>query len=248
MRYSSLLFVFFYFSFPMPAQIPETQAARNLIYEAYVSGNAANWQRGVDRLNAWCGQHPDALDWHYEWALAEYGLIGSRLAAGSESLGDAVKQLQSRVEGLLKRRSDWAEAHALLGGLYGMRVHLSPSTTLFYGPKSVKHIDRALALDPQCPVAWVEKGNTRYHAPAIFGGNIDKAVECYAQAVALYKPRPGGDWMQLYALAWLGKAHAQSGTLKEALAAYREALRIAPGFRWVRDELLPALEAQIRQN
>lgn len=235
----------------MSAQVPDQQSARALIYRSYVSGDLASWQTGVDQLSAWCKAHPDDLEAHFEWSLAEYGLIGGRLSGEGEQLNPAVKELQARVEALLDRRPDWAAAHALLGGLYGMRVHLSPGTTLYYGPKSVSQIDRALEVDPNCPFAWIERGNTKFHAPAIFGGNTAKAVTCYARAAALFdtKPRTGTrHWMHLYALAWLGLAHEKNGDYTEAKAAYAAALSIEPGFRWVKTELMPALEARIKQN
>jgi tetratricopeptide (TPR) repeat protein len=247
----SMFFFHILISLSMSAQVPDAHSARTLIYQSYVAGNIASWQRGVERLKVWCEQHPEDLDWQLEWAQAEYGLVGSRLAAGGEGLSDSVKQLQARVEALLKRRPDWAGAHALLGALYGMRVHLSPSTTLYFGPKSVNHIDRAIELDPRCAGAWMEKGNTKYHAPAIFGGNKAKAVECYSQAVSLYRAdavNGAKNWMYLYALAWLGLAQEANGDFEAALGSYRDALRVAPGFNWIKSDLLPSLEVRMRQN
>lgn len=226
----------------MSAQIPEVQSARRLIYVGYTSGNTATWERGLDQLRTYCAVHPEDDTAQHELALGEYGLIGSRLE--EEGILEEVKALQDRVEGLLEKRPEWPEALALMGGLYGMRVNLSPAATMFYGPKSVKYIDKAIAANAQCPRAWIEKGNAKYHAPFIFGGSIEKSIKCYQKAISGYEAQSASlknSWMYLYAIAWLGIAYDTNDQPEKARAAFQKALRIEPQFKWVQQELLPAL-------
>ncbi len=228
----------------MSGQVPEVQNARKLIYAGYTSGNTIIWERGLDQLRTYCAVHPEDATAQYELALGEYGLIGSRLAEEESEILEEVKALQDRVGDMLKKRPEWSEAQALMGGLYGMRVNLSPAATMLYGPKSVKYIDKAIETDDQCPAAWIEKGNAKYHAPYIFGGSVEKSIECYQKAIANFEARPAtlkNSWMYLYAIAWLGIAYDTNDQPEKARTAFQKALRIEPQFRWVQQELLPGL-------
>lgn len=228
----------------MSAQVPEVHSARKLIYAGYVSGNTVVWRRGLDQLRTHCAAHPEDDYAQYELALGEYGLIGSRLAEEESEILEEVKALQDRVGEMLKKRPEWSEALALMGGLYGMRVNLSPAATMLYGPKSVKYIDKAIETDDQCPTAWIEKGNAKYHAPFIFGGSVEKSIECYQKAIANFEARPTtlkNSWMYLFAIAWLGIAYDTNDQPEKARAAFQKALGIEPEFKWVRHELLPGL-------
>jgi hypothetical protein len=72
------------------------------------------------------------------------------------------------------------------------------------------------------------------------------AISQLNKAEALFKTdRPGKampDWGHAETYAWLGIAHQRLGHKDESRRAFQEALRLEPGFAWVRDVLLPGLE------
>ena len=137
------------------------------------------------------------------------------------------------------------ESHgeAIYGALLGIKIGIKPLRAITLGPKSEKALKKALALDGENPIAWVEMGNMRYHAPGIFGGSNTEAIRCYKKAIILFDQQEElrtNNWQYLHALAWLGQAYENEGDQELAIESYEKALAVAPAFVWVKDELLPA--------
>ena len=231
------------------AQSAYITAAKKKIFRAYITYNTGMWQEGMADLQKIYHSNP-SMEVAYEQVLARYGLIGFCLA--DDNCSDVQQQLDeaiNKAKALLKEKEDWSEAHAVLGGLYGLKVGVSPAKALFLGPRSANHISRGTEENPNNPAAWVERGNMKYHAPRIFGGSKKEAIECFTKAVQLYDQQPQRrqySWMYLHAMAWLGKAYEDTKQTDKALAIYRKALAFEPEFSWVRDHLLPELEVRLK--
>jgi len=183
--------------------------------------------------------------------LAEYGLIAWCIGE-DRCQEDEVEARLDRTEGYLKALTALpggaARGYATQGALLAMRIGLSPAKAVYLGPRSSSYLDQAMAADPQEPAAWVEKANMYYHAPGWLGGDKAKAIQYFAEAARLYEARPAlrqANWLYLHSLTWLGRAYADTGQLAEARRTYRRLLAFEPGFSWVRDELLPEVEAQL---
>jgi tetratricopeptide (TPR) repeat protein len=88
-----------------------------------------------------------------------------------------------------------------------------------------------------------------YTPPSLDGGPA-AAEQLLTRAIALYATdRPAAPlpaWGEAESYAWLGQVYERSGRLQEAAVAYNHALRVEPGFTWVRDVLLPALRLRMR--
>ena len=80
----------------------------------------------------------------------------------------------------------------------------------------------------------------------MFGGGLPKAEQELRRARDLFAKEPSAkpwpNWGRVDVLAWLGQAFASAGKPEEARASYKEALKVEPEHRWVRDVLLPGLE------
>ncbi|MEM6768365.1 MAG: tetratricopeptide repeat protein, partial [Bacteroidota bacterium] len=178
----------------------------------------------------------------YDLALAKYGLAGLYMAKeDKDRVATLLDETEVIAEKLLKSRQFSVHAKALMGGLYGLKIGLSPAKAIFLGPKSLSYLKEALEEGPMVPAAWVEMGNAKYHSPALFGGSNDEAINCFQQAVKLYDQKMTEKqycWMYLHSLSWLGQAYERDNDIPKARATYQKALRAAPGFRWIRDELI----------
>lgn len=227
------------------AQQPSPQQAERLVYRGYARDQRATWQQGAAQLRDWQQAHPDDPEPLYELCLAEYGLIGFDQA--QEADHDNLARIE-RVEQYLDRLDEMghrpAAIQALRGGLLGMRITEQPLRAMTLGNQSRRLLERAVEVDPQDPAAWVELGNLRYHAPMLFGGDTQQAIDCYQRAIALFERQPDRrqhNWLYLHALAWVGRSHARLDHTDEARQAYKHALAVEPDFRWIKQDLLPAL-------
>lgn len=216
--------------------------ARAVVYQAYLDGNAAQWERGMRMWESYQRTHSLSDRDTYDLALATYGLAGLYMAKeDKDKVSDLLKETEKLAEKLLTNKQFENHARALLGGLTGLKIGLSPAKAIFLGPKSMSYLKEAVDEGPNCPAAWVELGNARYHSPALFGGSTDEAIECFQKAIKLYDQQAiekKANWMYLHSIAWLGQAYERKNQPAKAKATYQKALQVAPGFRWIRDELI----------
>lgn len=138
-----------------------------------------------------------------------------------------------------------AEAHALLGAVYGAQIGLSPWRAMTLGPRIAAAFEKAEQLGPENPRVFLQKGISLLFVPRALGGGPAAAERELRRAEALFareRTRQWPDWGRVDVLAWLGQARAKQGDREGARALYRRALALAPGHAWISGELLPALE------
>ena len=176
------------------------------------------------------------------WRLATQPAVPK--AEQHDLLEDAVKQLQL----VLKAGPQNAEAHALLGSVYGLQIAESPITKgMTLGPRATAALDRAAQIDATSPRVLLLQGVSAFNTPAIFGGGTDKAERLLRRSLERFGVESAGkewpNWGRFDAHAWLGQALLEKGDRAGARAAYDKAREIAPDSGWLRYVLVPALDA-----
>jgi tetratricopeptide (TPR) repeat protein len=219
-------------------------AARTRVYEAYVTHNQPAWEAGISQLQQLYAQRqePAVL---YELCLAQYGLAAWCAGQKCPDVDKRIQEVQKNLDKLIQLQPRHAAAHAMMGAAIAMEMGRTPAKAIYLGPRSTYYLDKALSLDPNNAAAWVEKGNMRYHAPGVFGGDKAEAVKCFQKAVTLFEANASlrqSNWLYLHALTWLGRSCEAVGDRNQALATYRRIVALEPRFEWVRLELLPQLE------
>jgi Flp pilus assembly protein TadD len=138
-----------------------------------------------------------------------------------------------------------AEAHALLGAVYGAQIGLSPWKAMTLGPRIAEAFRRAEEIAPENPRVVLQKGISLLFVPRAFGGGAEAAERELRRAEALFAREGRGkawpNWGRVDVLAWLGQARARQGDEQGARTLYLRALDLAPGHAWISGELLPAL-------
>jgi TolB-like protein/Tfp pilus assembly protein PilF len=156
-------------------------------------------------------------------------LKGTQLLAGSGV--DTYREAEALFEEALRLDPDFAAAHA---GLARAWVDLTNWGTLDFRdtlPKVQEQIDKALAIDPQLPDAWVLKAWIRYWRDPVRRDRAGTA-EDLRQALEL---EPGN----VRASVWLAFVLAQMGERDEAVEVLDQAIK--------RDPLSVALRLQMGQ-
>jgi tetratricopeptide (TPR) repeat protein len=166
----------------------------------------------------------------------------SRGAERKALLEEAAEALRQAVR--LNPRD--AEAHALLGAVYGAQVSGSRLKGMTQGPKISAAFKEAERLAPNNPRVALQKGISLFYVPKAFGGGPEAAERELRRAEALFAREPAGkpwpNWGRVDVHVWLGRALAEKGDRQGARAAYQRALALAPDHAMVRGELLPAVE------
>lgn len=161
---------------------------------------------------------------YYELARADSCLVDAHLRnkdkkAAEHALDDAIAAAQKSIE--LDPKS--ADAHSLLADLYGRKTTLGGGMMAGarFGPKSAGENKKALALDDKDPRVYASLGRQYLHAPKMFGGDVDKAIDSFKKATQL-DPKNDENFV------WLAVAYRKKGDTAAADQALAEARRLNP--------------------
>jgi tetratricopeptide (TPR) repeat protein len=139
--------------------------------------------------------------------------------AAAESVDKGIEAVQRSLQ--LNDKS--ADAHSLLGDLYGRKIGLG--NAMFagpkFGPKVKEENARAMALDDKNPRVWASLGRQYLMAPKMFGGDTPKAIESFQKSLSI-DPAQDETWV------WLSKAFQKQGDKGKAREAVQHALSLNP--------------------
>ena len=197
---------------------------------------------------------------HY-WA----GFASWRIAINGASRGMSTEDLKAHLaragadfDAAVRLKDDFADAYAAAAGVYGWLgtffMRDDPAAAQERFNKFSQLIARAKELEPDNPrVLWISAVPSLVLPPEK-GGNLDRAIEIYRR---MDEVSPAGsdagsplpDWGKPEALMSLAYAHLQQSPPDLAAAGEeaRAALHLQPEWFYVRDVLLPQIEAAQRK-
>lgn len=193
----------------------------------------------LQRMDSQDGEEMRLAELGYaRWKLAQLAAAQDPQAASGVAVS-CVETLDDAIE--LAR--GLPEAHAVQSACYGLLVELGGMLKApWYGRRSGKGIEAALALAPDNPRVRLIDGLNDYQLPQALGGDKERAYRKFRDAVAAFEaasPAFGDDpdWGHAEALAWLGKTSLEHGDVVAARESLERALIIAPGYAWARSLL-----------
>lgn len=200
----------------------ETESA----YLAHYWAGFAAWRQAINGANL--GMDPEKLKAHLRTALTDF-------------------------EASIASKSDFADAHAGAAGvvywLAGFEWAADPAKAMELTSIRDRRLGRAVELEPDNPrVLWITAA-VQLFTPPEYGGDPGRAVTIYRRMIetaANQSPSPTlPDWGLPEAWMSLAFAHLNQPEpdLDTALAEARAALELRPDWAYVRDTLLPQIEA-----
>ncbi len=219
------------------------QDLQSQFYQAYLNTSLEMWKDGISKLeDQYKASKKDEL--LYDIALAAYGSVGTCFARqDDEAAEEMVEKADESLELFLKKHPEHADAIALMSGVTGFKIALSPIKGMFLGPKSDELIGKALKLNDKSAQVQYQKGSGLFYTPEMFGGNKEKAAE-HLELARQYHENSlnANNWEYLNVLATLGQVYQSIKKYDKAKATYKLALATEPNFGWVKYQLLPSLE------
>jgi len=161
----------------------------------------------------------------------------------------SIAEIERALDLLEKIKGEPWEAEAagfqanMLGMLIGLKGGMSAMTL---GPRSQSTLERAKAAQPDNPRILMFEGISLLNRPAAFGGSAEKAAETLARAAEQFSQQktsaPGATWGHADTLMWLGMARQKLGDVEGARTAWKDALKVDPGWQYIATTLLASLQ------
>jgi hypothetical protein len=187
------------------------------------------------------------------WRLA---LNGASARMSQEDLKAHLERSAADFEASLARKDDFADAYAAAASVHGWLLTFyldNPAVRRLHAERAGRFLARAKELGPSNPrVLWVDGGNLLFK-PAAYGGNFEAGMQIYRRIAAspdsLTPESPFPDWGKAEAVMSLAYGHLNQTTpdLDAATEEASEALRLQPDWFYVRDILMPQIDAR-RKN
>ncbi len=231
---------------PLTGAARWADSAQAGIDRAVLAGDTEGLAKVGAMIDRALGAFPnDPLLLHYR----AYGLYRETMARDDDNeVSEATEQKLKQAVALLERSAalrPLPETQALLSSCLGVLASTGMINGMRYGSAASEAGDAARALGPNNPRVALLAGISAWFTPAMWGGGKDKGYALVQQAIAGFAKdhpvRPLPAWGAAEAYAWLGQMEKDRGNVSAARTAYDRALALAPDYRWVRDQLRPAL-------
>jgi hypothetical protein len=195
---------------------------------------------------------------HYWTGFASWRLAinGASHGMSRDDLKGNLEQAVRELEAAIRLRDDFADAHAAAAGVNSwLLVFLQNDQAAFreHLASMTRQLARARELAPNNPrLLWVDGGILAFK-PAAYGGDVQAGMQVYRRAVEVAAaPEPSSplpDWGKPEALMSLAYFHLNQAVpdLAAATEEAHAALRLQPEWSYVRDVLLPMIEARRKQ-
>jgi tetratricopeptide (TPR) repeat protein len=229
-------------SFSAFGQEPLAQE-KKAIYQAFITNRMDIWNTTLQKMEDKVrhDMHPTNL---FELAVAHYGYTAFSIGnKNTEAAKVSIDKAESLLNYLTNDKNFRANALALKAGLTGLKMGMNRFKAFSLGPKAIAYLKEAEALDSLNPYALMERGNMKFHAPAIFGGSYSEAAKFYKKSLTVMRQR-GLDrynWLYLNTMVCLGRSYEAAKDYSRAKNVYEAILKEEPGFLWVKQELYPQL-------
>lgn len=203
-------------------------------FESYKAGQIASWPGLIAEMEK---AKPADLAWQTEMVKAMYGLVGYQIGAGKKDLARVyINKTDIYLDKLLDNHPENARLHSLAGALYGYKIALAIYKAPFLGPKSMYHIEKSIELDQAEPMGYIEKGNSLFYRPAVFGGDKKEALLYYRKALKLMEARNDlkCNWQHLLLRAFILKGLYETNQTAEAKAFQMDMQNDYGAINWIR--------------
>lgn len=179
---------------------------------------------------------------HIQWRA-------SSLIRNDRDRADAAAQAAlAAIDDALRLDPSLAEAYALQASLLGQRIGRAPHLAMSLSPKAASARARARALAPENPRVDLVEGMSAFFTPEEYGGGKEEAERLLRRSLSLFAKEPRDkawpNWGRFDAHLWLGQTLAAKGDVAGARREYTQALAEGPESAWIRQILLPQLDAR----
>lgn len=213
---------------------------RDSIYKAYSRGKMDTWYELMHTCQK--NMNPKSSEEQLELISYYYGYTAWLINAEKfDTAEEYIDKSEEIIDTLLDESPENSTLLAYKGAYIAFTIGISNLKAIYLGRRSIRYIDKAIELDPENIQGNIEKGNSLYYCPSIFGGDKTEAIKYYVKAVRSFEEQGlvVNNWMYINTMTALGQAYEATDQIQLAKLCYEKIIRIFPNFMWVEDELYP---------
>lgn len=206
---------------------------------AYQAWDGTKFLRARDTFQQALATSPGTVTNYYWLGVAEFHRVlqAENSPGASTNKALAASALDAAIAALnqaLKLDPKHAEAHAVLGTAYGLKIGDSLVRAAWFGPRVAKHRDQALALGPENPRVRYLLGMCQFHTaskPKEWRetlATLQQAEKLFESEAKHANASPAPSWGYSSCLTFAGRCQEQLGDFARAAEYYRRALREHP--------------------
>lgn len=221
-------------AFTASAQKKDLSFYQCAFFESYRAGNMAPWPSLIAQMEK---VKSTDLTFQVEMIKAMYGLVGYQIGAKQKDQARVyVGKASDYLDQLLERYPKNAQLNSLAGAFYGYKISLAFYKAPFFGPRSLSHIEKAIALDPREPMGYIEKGNSLLYRPAAFGGDKMEALALYRKALRLMEGQNNlqCNWQHMLLRAFILKTLYETNQEAQAIAFQKSMEKDYGSMEWIK--------------
>jgi tetratricopeptide (TPR) repeat protein len=222
---------------------------RSEVYSAYVNNKMELWKNVLDRMNAIPDKSNELI---LELVNYQYGYIGYCLGYDKKNEARVYLELaQKNIDYLEKQKFRLATVNAYNSAFCGFRIGINPISAAYNGFRSVGFAEKAIELENENYLGYVQFGNIQFYMPKSMGGSKKEGIGYFIKARKILEKNTDDtteNWNYLAVLILIGQSYYYLNDYASAKGIYEYILKLEPGFIYVRDELYPQLLNKMKES
>ncbi len=243
-----ILFVVFCWGIMSPS-FCGTPSYKSDIFNLYVNGEMGKWVQVIRQMEA----APDqTTQFQLQTLQYYYGVIGHFLdKKQNQQASETLKRADSLLNVVERKMPEDPVVYGLKSNFIGFHIALSPikAPVLFRG--MLKNANKAFQTGKDNAFANVLYANILFYMPDMFGGDNNKALDCYKNALSIIEKTPEGttdNWLYIQLITTIGLVNEKMGNFDVAEQQFKQVMDLEPRYAYVKDFLYPRLQEKRKEK
>ena len=216
----------------------------DVMYQAYLDNNMSVWKTELKKYTA--SPNLTTTD-KLEISNYLYGYVATLLVDADnnkQEITDWIDLWEQYLDDIEKIIGKNAYVYVYRSSINAYKSKVKAGGMMVWGPRSLTELKRALAADPNNPLAHGLKGNMLFYMPSFVGGDKVEAIKWFEKALAGISNSTDKTfrWNRCAITLCLAQAYEKTGYREKAIQICETLLAQEPSFTYMRDTYLPSLK------
>ena len=216
----------------------------DIMYQAYLDNNMSVWKTELQKYTA--STNLTTTD-KLEISNYLYGYVATLLVdadKNKQEINDWIDLWEQYLNDIEKTTGKNAYIYVYRSSINAYKSKVKAGGMMVWGPRSLTELKRALAADPNNPLANGLKGNMLFYMPSFVGGDKAEAIKWFEKALTGISASTDKTfrWNRCAITLCLAQAYEKTGNKQKAIEICNTFLQHEPNYTYMRNTYLPSLK------